>query len=268
MYFFNVHATGIRLLLVMKCAAAAASAACLEVRLVAEWSNMIAPPPIHLCLSLSHILLCTLRLAHKHTHAHTHSLRKSCFIYETYSSESHRVLLRFRDRSHTHTHIHMQQGTHLPYLLFWLGRNAVVLAWPQPSSAALGWLPADARRMRRFGFECGRSSVEAVPSSECQRTRNAIPGLCESLRQHWWNVKRGNPTVGRTAKLSGLKMIKQCIRRRLTWWPPDKARCNLFFWYSCLRSEEKPELFFLVNNYKWPSNVWTEEETEDYSKSH
>lgn len=106
MYFFNVHATRIRLLFVMKCAAAAASAACLEVRLVAEWSNMIAPPPPNpfVPFSFSYSRVHTQTRTQVHARTHTHSLRKSCFIYETYGSESHRVLLRFRDCSHTHSH--------------------------------------------------------------------------------------------------------------------------------------------------------------------
>lgn len=71
MYFFNMHATGIRLLLVMKCAAAAASAACLEVRLVAEWSNMIAPPPnpfVPFSFSYSPVHTQTRTQAHTRTH--------------------------------------------------------------------------------------------------------------------------------------------------------------------------------------------------------
>lgn len=141
------------------------------------------PPVIHLCPSLS------LPYSLTHIHTHTHGcLRKSCFIYETYSWESHRVLLRFQDCTHnispvesllflhTLSHMHMLQGIYLPYLLFWLGRTTVVLSWPRSSSAALGELPADACWMWCFSVLCGRSSVEGVLSSECQRSRNAI--LC------------------------------------------------------------------------------------------
>lgn len=69
--FFNVHATRIRLLFVMKCAAAAASAACLEVRLVAEWSNMIGPPNPFVPFSFSYSPVHT--QTRKYTHAHTHT---------------------------------------------------------------------------------------------------------------------------------------------------------------------------------------------------
>lgn len=61
-----------------------------------------SPPPQSICAFL--IFSCAHSDSYRHTHARTHSLRKSCFIYETYSSESHRVLLRFRDCSHTHSH--------------------------------------------------------------------------------------------------------------------------------------------------------------------
>lgn len=73
----------------LKCAAAAHS----EVLSVAEWINIGLV--IHLCLSLFFIL------SHTYTQTHGCSLRKSCFIYETYSSESHRVLLRFQDCTQT-----------------------------------------------------------------------------------------------------------------------------------------------------------------------
>lgn len=57
------------------------------------------PSVIHLCLSVSYSL--TRSCTHIHAHTHACSLRKSCFIYETYSPESHKDLLGFQDCTHT-----------------------------------------------------------------------------------------------------------------------------------------------------------------------
>lgn len=141
------------------------------------------PPLIHLCLSLSHILRCTPTHTHAnapsntHTHARPHSLRKSCFIYETYSSESHKVLLRFPDCSSIHSQ------AFLPYLLFFrLGQKTRSFsARPRHrlSTLTLGWPAAEARRTHTLWFVMRRG----VQRKSCHRlnVREAeIPSRCSS----------------------------------------------------------------------------------------
>lgn len=52
--------------------------------------------------------------------------------------------------------------------------------------------------------------------------------LSKSVRSHWRNVKRGNPTAERgAAKLGGLRLIKQCVHGlRLTRWHPDSRQVS------------------------------------------
>lgn len=86
----NVEAVKIKIclhLFVLKC-----TAACMEVYSVAEWSNMIV---------LIHLHPFALSLLFSLTHTHGCSSRKSYFIYEMYSSECHRLLLRIQGCTHT-----------------------------------------------------------------------------------------------------------------------------------------------------------------------
>lgn len=140
------------------------------------------PPLIHLC---------TFSLFYSHTLTHGCSWRKSCFIYEMYSSKSsksHRVLRRVRACTHTHPQTHTVFGLwslffvalshtiictlaagHLFTLsaVLALQTYTVVWAWPWSSPVGFGELLPDSCWMCCFRFFfylfiflCGSSSVK------------------------------------------------------------------------------------------------------------
>lgn len=116
--------------------------------------------------------------------------------------------------THIHSHVRLLQGICLPYLLLCLGRTAVVLSWPRPSSAAVGDLPADGRWMWRFSVSCGRSSEEGVLSSECQRSRGAsyaqaVLNRCSRILSVLQNVKLGHDGRQRSSVGWGVQLFKR-----------------------------------------------------------